>query len=227
MLRTYNIPANYLDSGYVLNGRFPIRNGVEAVVLGFAGYFICSLLPIPHLPDSWDGITYYMLIMLPLMMLGAIGIAGDPLSVFIMDAIRWRKNRKPYFYNHNGCAFRISAAQLMIEEPSMKDALANKLDAMRRKIKGPEIQYVEGQNFRFAVDPELEALRDAEERMREAEREAMEREAAEQQAIAAAAAELAEKLAKEQEKKSSALDLDDIMDNIVLHDISDGGETNG
>lgn len=227
MQRTYNIPANYLDSGYVLNGRFPIRNGIEAVILGFAGYFICSLLPIPHFPESWDGITYYTLIILPLMMLGAVGIAGDPVSVFIMDAIRWRKERKPYFYNRNGCAFRISAAQLMIEEPSIKDALANKLDAMRRKIKGPAIEYVEGQNFQFAVDPELEALRDAEERMREEEREAREREEAERQAAAAAAAELAAKLAKEQEQKSSALDLDDIMENIVLHDISDGGETNG
>lgn len=227
MQRTYNIPANYLDSGYVLNGRFPIRNGVEAVVLGFVGYFICSLLPIPHFPDSWDGITYYMLIILPLMMLGAIGIAGDPLSVFIMDAIRWRKERKPYFYNHHGGAFRISAAQLLIEEPTLKDALASKLDAMRSKIKGPAIQYVEGQNFQFAADPELEALRDAEERLREAEQEAMEREEADRQAVATAAAELAAKLAKEQEQKSSALNLDDIMNNIVLHDISDGGDNNG
>lgn len=224
MKRKYKIPANYLDSGYVLNGRFPIRNGIEAVILGLAGFYICSILPIPHFPDSWDGITWYVLIILPLMMIGAVGVSGYPLSVFILNVLHWRKNRKPYFYNHNGKAFRISAAQLMVQEPSLKNLLMDKLDQIRYTIKGPSIEYIEGKNFEFSADPSLEALQDAEDRILEKQKEEEEKERERVAAIETAAAELAAKLEAERFSKSASLNMDDIMDNIVLHEIPTGGD---
>lgn len=208
MERTYIIPANYLDSGYILNGRFAVRNAIEAIILGIIGFIICSLLPIPH---NWDGITYYILIIVPLMMLGAVGIQEGPLSVFLFDAYKWLKNKHPYFYNAHGTAYHLSSAQISINEPNMRDMLMDKLDQVRQSMKAPKIEYIEGENFQFANDPELEALRDAEQRLME------------QANPDASGANTAALAGTEAVTHRDSLDIDEIIDGIVIHDLDNGG----
>lgn len=208
MDRTYVIPANYLDSGYILNGRFAVRNAIEAIILGIIGFIICSFLPIPH---NWDGITYYILIIVPLMMLGAVGVQEGPLSVFLYDAYKWLKKKKPYFYNNHGTAYHVSSAQITIDEPNIRDILIDKLDQVRQTMKAPKIEYVEGENFEFASDPELEALRDAERRLFEHESN----DSSDTQSAAHAAT--------EHVMHRDSLDVDEIIEDIVIHDLNNGG----
>ena len=209
MERNYCIPANYLESGYLLNGRFPMRNAIEAVILFFVGLGVCNALPIPH--NLEEGATYYVLIIMPMVMIGASGIQGEPLSIYLMNAYKWYKAKKPYFFNHHGKAYRVSAAQLILDEPSMRDVLADKLSQFRKAISSPRVEYVEGENFVFAEDPELEALAEAEERLNEKEMSDIEQE---------------RKNAAESRSEPSGdeknIDLNDIMDNILLQDIEGG-----
>ena len=101
----FYIPANYLDSGYILNGRFAKRNAVEAVILGALGFLIVQLMGIPF---SIDNISIYIFACCPLALIGASGVHGDPLSEFIMNAYKWMRKRKPYFYNYHINAYRSS-----------------------------------------------------------------------------------------------------------------------
>ena len=210
MDKTYNIPSNYLESGYWLNGRVSKRKLIEACILGVFGYFLCTILPIPH--NFEEGITAYILIIAPLFMIGFVGIQDQPVSIFIRDVYRWNKQRKPYFFNNHGIAYSISAAQLMQEEESLRDIISDKIAAFRRSLKTPEIQYIEGENFEFAQDPETLALQEAEDRLRE------EREEAKEKIIKKDTA------ASSNKSTNTTLDLDDIVGNIVLQDIDNGDQ---
>lgn len=235
MQRPYYIPSNFLESGYVLNGAVAIRNFVEGCVLAFLGFLVCKLL---NLPSGVDAITWYIMLMFPPFMIGVYGVSGDPLSVFLMDVYNWRKRRRPYLYNNHNEAFSISAADLMLEEPQLRDMIADTIDRVRKNMAGEDIDYIEGETFKFAVDPEQEALRDAEERKAEEAAEAQD--ALEQKSAEVKEAASRLKKAKggkapnpDSEKASVAgsLDVADIVNNIHLQDVvqdsQDGGDGHG
>ena len=157
------IPANFMESGYVLNGAVSVRNAVEACVLVLLGYFICTLLP---LPEGLDAITYYILIMGPLGLIGLYGIQGDPISVFILEMFKWYRRRNPCFYNAHGEAYTQEAAEYLMDTPQLRDMVADVIDDLRKKMASEETVYVEGETFRFATDPEREALRQAQEELK-------------------------------------------------------------
>lgn len=169
--KIYIIPSNYIEPGYVLNGAVAIRNFVEGCVLAFLGFLLCKILPIP---GGVDAITYYILFMFPPLALGIYGIAGDPVSVYLMDVYHWQKRRRPYLYTTHTEAFDFSAADVLLEEPQLRDYLANSVDKVKKAMAGKAVQYIEGQTFQFAVDPEQEALRAAQERREELEEAAKE-----------------------------------------------------
>ncbi len=160
----YIIPANFMETGYVLNGAVAWRNAIEGVILGILGYSICNILP---LPGGLDNITYYILIIFPMALLGLTGVQGDPLSVFIVDVLKWRKRRKPYLYNNHGLAYTQAAADKLFEAPQFRDMLADAIEKMRNSMAEEDMEYIEGVTFRFADDPEAEALRSAQEEILE------------------------------------------------------------
>lgn len=160
MKEQYIIPTNFMETGYVLNGAVSLRNAIEAAILALLGFGICKLLP---LPSGIDAISYYIFIIAPLAMIGIYGIQGDPISVFILDFIKWRRRRKPCFYNMHGQAYTREAADMLEDTPQIRDMIANMLDSMRRKMATEDIDYVEGKTFRFAEDPEQAALKQAQE----------------------------------------------------------------
>lgn len=160
MKKHFVIPTNFMETGYVFNGMIAIRNAVEGVILGILGFFLCKIIP---MPDSEIAISYHIMIIFPLFMLGAVGVQGDPLSVFIFDFFKWRKRRKPYFYSNHGEAYTQEAADMLLEAPQLRDFIADAIDKTKAKFAAEEIDYVEGKTFRFAEDPEQEALRMAQE----------------------------------------------------------------
>ena len=163
MARTYQIPTNFQESGYAFNGMIAIRNLVDAVALGCIGLFVASFFPF----EGYSKLSGYILIGGLFSLGGITGINGVPLSTYLMDLYHWNKRRKPYLYNSHGGVYTISAADLMLSEPQLRDALADAIDSIKESMSRGQTDYIEGETFEFAVDPELVALKDAEERQSE------------------------------------------------------------
>lgn len=84
------IPRNFIERGTFMGGMFKIRNAIEAVILA-----VLILIPVVHLPLS---LTIRIIILcmtaLPAAMVALIGIAGESLTAFLMNAIRFLMSRR-------------------------------------------------------------------------------------------------------------------------------------
>ena len=86
----YFIPPNFLTSGRLFGGAIRIRNAIEACIL-----VLLTGIPIIQLPFSLTTrIIILCLVPLPLGIFGIIGIEGDALSEFILNWLRWLRNRR-------------------------------------------------------------------------------------------------------------------------------------
>jgi len=159
-MKLYRIPTNYSQSGKVFRGMIDKRNLVDAIILGVIGYFLASLLGF----DGDSAISGYILIIGLFFVFGIIGIHGIPVSVYVIDAKRWRKRKKkPYLYNNHGGVYTVSAADIMLNAPQLRDTLADAIDRVRAALTPKKPDYIEGETFQFAEDPELLALQAAQE----------------------------------------------------------------
>ena len=87
---SYVIPPNFIEGGSFFGGLFKARNVVEAVILA-AG----TGLPILTLSLTLTiRIILLCLTSLPLALLALIGIAGMPLSSYIILFFRFLRNRR-------------------------------------------------------------------------------------------------------------------------------------
>ena len=84
------IPRNFIEKGTFMGGMFKIRNAIEAILLS-----ALILVPVVHLPLS---LTIRIIILcmtaLPAAMVALIGIGGESLTAFLMNALRFLKNRR-------------------------------------------------------------------------------------------------------------------------------------
>lgn len=158
MKNHFIIPTNFMETGYVMNGAVSIRNAIEAGVMALLGVLLCKALP---LPAGTKAITWYILICGPLGLIGLSGVQGDPLSVFILDFIKWRNRRKPFFYSGHNEAYTQEAADSLMDAPQMRDMIAGAVEKLRARMSSGEVDYVEGKTFKFEADPEQEALKQA------------------------------------------------------------------
>ena len=89
-LDTYIIPPNFIERGTIFGGTFKVRNVVEAGM-------IVTLIGLPVLKMSLS-LTIKVMILcftaLPLGILALIGVSGESLSSFIVNYIRFVKNRR-------------------------------------------------------------------------------------------------------------------------------------
>lgn len=84
------IPRNFIERGTFMGGMFKIRNAIEGAILA-----IGIAIPIVHLPLS---LTIRIIILcmtsLPAAMVALIGIGGESLTAFLMNAVRFLFNRR-------------------------------------------------------------------------------------------------------------------------------------
>lgn len=87
---TYIIPPNFIEGGTLFGGMFKIRNGIEAGILTAA-----VGVPIFSIPLSLTvRIVLLCLTALPLGLLALVGIAGEPLSAYVVAFFKWLGNRR-------------------------------------------------------------------------------------------------------------------------------------
>ncbi len=84
------IPSNFIESGTFMGGMFKIRNAMEAGIL-----FVAITFPVMHLSLSQTTrIIIICMTALPAAMIALIGIGGESLTAFLMNAVRFTKNRR-------------------------------------------------------------------------------------------------------------------------------------
>lgn len=87
---TYIIPPNFIEGSTLFGGMFKIRNVIEAGVLAAA-----VGVPVFSLDLSLTArIIILCLTALPLALFALMGIAGEPLSSYIIAFFKWLKNRR-------------------------------------------------------------------------------------------------------------------------------------
>lgn len=91
----YIIPENYQNSGKLLNGMISTRNAVETCVL----VPLVAFLELTFLPFKGYGMLVAMLVtLIPLLILTAVGIAGDSFTQRMSNIIKfYRRRRKLHF----------------------------------------------------------------------------------------------------------------------------------
>lgn len=84
------IPPNFIEKGKILNGTFDIRNAIESIMLTLA-----IGIPVFHLPLSLTArIIILCMTALPAAMIALIGIGGESITAFLMNALHFLKNRR-------------------------------------------------------------------------------------------------------------------------------------
>lgn len=94
--QVYYIPHNFVDGGKVLGGLVSLRNLVEGIIIS-----ICpALFVIRFCPGGFDTkAAIVLLICLPLLVFGCVGLNGDSLSEFLLYYIRFCRKKRIIQYN--------------------------------------------------------------------------------------------------------------------------------
>ena len=146
----YYIPDNYIEEGRIFQGRIRIRDLIEGLVLA-----------IPFALLGWAlGKTLetklFLSILLggPLLVLGVIGINGDPLSVVLRSIRNFSKKKRLRLYNSNPRPYQVTPVQAIFSEESGRDRLATAYENYQQKRLNEKLnlEMVEGEDYVFAPD---------------------------------------------------------------------------
>ena len=147
----YIIPDNFIEGGKVFNGMFKIRNLIEAIALALIVAAPLFMIPYPNLQIQ---ITVMIGIILPVMLLGIVGINDDSLIEFVVSLIKWQQNKRVILYNGNVRPREVRSADVIEAQEMPKDKLVTAMDNWKEKRKQAKanITYVEGVDFEFDED---------------------------------------------------------------------------
>lgn len=147
--KQYIIPENVSDGGKVKG--FAKRNVFEGCVLAGIGF----LMVLPFRLSGTTFISTTIFVCVPLLGVGAIGVQGDPLSVFLRNMISWFKHRGPVLFNNTPRVLEESPVDVALTDNALKSMVSDKLDAMAKKVMEKDDSgkvLVEGIDFEFAPD---------------------------------------------------------------------------
>lgn len=84
------IPPNFIEKGKILNGTFSIRNAIESII-----FSLLIGIPVFHISLSLTArIIILCMTALPVAMISLIGIGGESITAFLMNALRFFKKRR-------------------------------------------------------------------------------------------------------------------------------------
>lgn len=154
-LREYLIPDNFIDESRIVNGIFKTRNFAEGVIMALAVALLANMIPTQSFETK---VSVLVFACTPFFLLGIQGINGDTVSTFLRNALSWGKTKGIMLYNSQARALAQSPLDNMMEEEQLGDKVLDILDGIREKqrTRNGRHQLVEGQDFVFARDADLE-----------------------------------------------------------------------
>jgi hypothetical protein len=152
--KIYIIPDNFASGPKIWQGMVSVRNLAEGIVMGLLAAAIVLALPI----SVSSKITACIIAAGPFVILGAVGINGDPVSVFLLNVYRWLTSRRIMLYNINTKCYSMPILEMMLTLDRPIDAITAFINDIRNRlglntVKEEEI-LIEGRDFVF--DRELE-----------------------------------------------------------------------
>ena len=132
-LDVYIIPPNFIEGGKVFGGMFKIRNAIEAGALGGGTALWIFRLPL----SITSKIIVMCIISLPLTIFALIGADGMSLSEYLVNIIKFLRNKRKLCRSDTEISDDISALRLKIKKNRFLDATIGSLsDRIRiRKTK--------------------------------------------------------------------------------------------
>ena len=155
--KRYRIPDNFMDESRIFRGTVRTRFFLEGCIMALAAAVPAWLIPVSSRMMRIS--TAVILCGIPLM-IGVLGINGDPISVVLRNLKKWRKSRGIMLYNRETAALKISPLSAALEEKQANDAFIDMVERYRgnQKAKREAEIFIEGVTFRFAEDADLKPL---------------------------------------------------------------------
>lgn len=144
---TYVIPENVSDGK--IKG-FKTRNFIEGIIYGLCGAGIGFLLPF----SGTTRISAIIFCAAGPFAIGALGIMGDPVSIWCKNVWRWLKKRSPMLFNTTPRVLEESPMESILEGNALKASMLEAFDNVKNKFaqQGVGVSMVEGEDFEFADD---------------------------------------------------------------------------
>lgn len=156
-LKRYRIPENFIDEGRIIKGMVRTRYFFEGCIMALIAAIPAFLIPVANRTQRISVVV--VICGIPLL-LGIVGINGDPISVVLRNLKNWRSSRGVMLYNTETVALKTAPLTASMNEKRASDTLIemaeNYRENKRRKMDA-EV-FVEGVTFQFAKDPELRKL---------------------------------------------------------------------
>ena len=143
----YHIPANYIESGRILNGMFKTRNAIEAVIAVLLGLTVLSIFPF----TSQAGIITKVAILGPIGMLFLIGVNDGPASTFLFSLLHWFFKKDILKYNENAEPLKGTALDVYENRQAPGEKLMQKVREWREKRAAQQI--ADDSDYSFEKDP--------------------------------------------------------------------------
>lgn len=154
-VKLYTIPENFIEGGRIFNGMFRLRNFIEGLVLGSLFALIALAIPIGSVAAR---ISVVLMAALPPLLLGIVGVNGDPLFSFLRTALKWRRTHRIMVYNERVQAYSTTPLDVMMGEDLPKDKLADRIAEWKEKQRIKKSADRANLTFEFEQDTELERL---------------------------------------------------------------------
>ena len=130
---------------------FRMRNVVEGFIMGIVAALLALAIPIE---SNSTRITVVVLFAAPFIILGAIGINGDPVSGFLKNVYHWKKQREVVLYNGSVRLLNESPVDIAMEQKDLHDRIVEIMEERRKRAAESEQNksLIEGIDFEFAED---------------------------------------------------------------------------
>lgn len=154
--KTYIIPDNFISESRIFQGRFRIRYLIEGVILA-----VLVMLPFFFSNMNYRPKIFCMIVFgMPLLIVGIIGINGDPISVAIKTYISWKRQYHVMIFDPNPRVLTQKPIAAFEEETGITDKLSDYITERQKKREEKLTNYdlQEGVNMEFAADSGLDWL---------------------------------------------------------------------
>jgi hypothetical protein len=160
--KSYPIPYNFIDESKMFGGLVKTRNFIEGCICGALASIPVFLIPSNNFKLK---IILFIVLVTPALVLGCVGINGDPISRFIMYYVKFKKSKRVVSFNNKVKLYeRIDVDSLTsVELPRDKILkLLNNLGAIRENADEEEILNADD----IVFDDDLEETKKKEEEAR-------------------------------------------------------------